>query len=562
MNGEFGSDQASMMRERQRGPGTGRTLVVPLFTVGLVVILAMAAWVRFSGLADRELWFDESCTFYASHHLLDWPTSGPDPRHELAHIPYFFLLHLWTRLAGETAWGLRSFSVVLGCLGVLGIGLTGTRMAGKRVGLIAAALAALHPLHVYYSQEARVYTLWTAEAGLALYLLYTAATTLRARWWVVYAVTTWLTVATHYYTLLWLPASIMAVLVASDRRRFLQQWLCTHVALALALTPMIWWLVVPLSEGGPKPWLREMWQGYPPAWAIPKSLWALLPVGGYPDYLGTLAAASHVVESRLGTTVAHIVLFGPAAFMAVVGFTVLRRTASNTPGQPGLLLFLAGHTIVFLLTAFCYSLIAGPVYIVGRYDLAAWPAVIIGVAALIDADAGRFRWSRRAHLGMCTAMTAALLACSMVTLTGARAVPVNNQMGERAKRIAAAVGPDDLVVSVAMYRWFMTHEWHQLDFHPEVVSFPPIHDRQLCWDNPEAEVADQARLVGDIAEMVGRIVRTLADGRRVWLIAHGEPTGPRWNVDQHFFAALPDAGIEVRPHDEWAGLAELIESSR
>ena len=159
-------------------------------------------------------------------------------------------------------------------------------------------------------------------------------------------------------------------------------------------------------------------------------------------------------------------------------------------------------------------------------------------------------------------MTAALLGCSILTLVGARTVPVNNKVGERARRIADTVGPNDLVVSVAMYRWFMVHEWYQLDFHPEVISFPPRHDRQLCWDNPDAELADRASLAADVAEVIARINRALTADRRVWLIAHGEPSGPRWNVDQHFFAALHDAGIEVHPRDEWAGLAELVRTTR
>ncbi|MFQ5591334.1 MAG: glycosyltransferase family 39 protein [Phycisphaerae bacterium] len=567
------------MHKGQRFAGRRRETTSLLFGAGLTLSIIVAALVRLDGLTSRELWFDENCTFYAVHHVLNWPADGPDPRRELAHIPYFLLLHAWTQLVGETAWGLRSFSAAVGCVGVLAVGMLAARMCGRRTALIAAALAALNPLHVYYSQEARVYTTWTAEIILGLYCLYMAAATLRTRWWAAYVGAMWLTTLTHYYTLLWLPASIAAVALSSDLRRFLRQWLLTNAVLAIALCPMIWLLIMPLGEGGPRTWLRETWMSYPPAWAIPRSLWALLPAGAYPDYLGALAVAHKLIETRAGALISNAVLVGPGAFMLIGGLVAAWRMirpsrggGTEAPrstqaghrtscGQPRLMLFLMGHVAAFLLLAFCYSSLVRPVYIVGRYDIAAWPAVTIAFASLVDAAGRRVRAASWARAGVRAALTAVWLACSVVMLAGARAAPVNNEIARRAERIAAAVGPDDLVVSVAMYRWFMAYEWSRLAFHPDMVSFPPAHDRQLCWDDPQAELADRRRHDADVATVITRIDRAFAAGRRVWLIAHGEPTGPRWSVDQHFFAALHRTGVEVRPYDEWAGLAELLRSS-
>lgn len=71
---------------------------------------------------------------------------------------YFFLLRLWMNF-GTSEWWLRFFSVIFG---TANIGLTyylASICAGRRVGLVAAAMMSLSPMEVHYSQLARMYTL-------------------------------------------------------------------------------------------------------------------------------------------------------------------------------------------------------------------------------------------------------------------------------------------------------------------------------------------------------------------------------------------------------------------
>ena len=555
--------------------GQNRPFTRTAFAAGLAVVAVVGVWVRCAGLTSRELWFDESCTFYAVHHLADWPTDGPDPQRELAHIPYFAALHLWCRFAGETVFGMRSFSALMGCAGVLALAFVGASIGGRRVGIIAAVLAAVNPLQIHYSQEARVYTMWVLEAALALYVLHKAARTLRPRWWFAFGAMAWLMAATHYYTLLWLPASFAAVLITPQRMRFVRSWLITHIGVAIAFVPVAWFFLIPLAAGGPRSWLREIWLGYPPALAIPGSIWALLPAGGYPSYLGSLAAAGQTVDGWIGAILGRAVVFGPAVLVVALGsavaFTRHRVGDGVSPSEPATCsgatpdsgraaLFLFASVGVFLVVAFCHSWLLGPSYVVGRYDLITWPAVTIGIAILIDGGARRVGSWRGKRGWVRGVALVGFVGCSVATLIGARSVPVTNELADRAKRIAALVSPDDLVVSVAMYRWFMTYEWHRIGFGTQVISFPPAHGRQLCWDNPEAELNDEKKLAADIAETLDQIERAFDRGRRVWLLAHGEPTGARWQVDQHLFAVLGEAGIAVHLADENAGLAELMRS--
>ncbi len=378
------------------------------FAVAVAVTLIVAAVLRFWGIAAHDLWFDENCTFYIVHNLFDWPVDGPDPRGEVAHVPYFFLLHLWTWVATESVLGLRSFSALTGITTVAAIGLLGARMGGRRVGLIAVVLTAVHPLHIHYSQEARSYATWMLAITVCVYILYRAARTLRPRWWLVYVIAAWITFLTHYYTLVWFIGTAAAVLVTSDRRRFWRQWLNSHVVLAILCAPVIWFSVIPLSHGGAKPWFRETWLGYPPALAVLKSIWAMLPSGGYPDNLGGLVLAAQDAVSQWGNALGPLVRWGPVVLVAaMIALILLRREqrdridtavptmpASGANGKPNrirLLLFMSILSIANMVVALVHSFLVEPTYVVGRYDLAAWPSLMLALALLIDSAACRIR---------------------------------------------------------------------------------------------------------------------------------------------------------------------------
>ena len=352
------------------------------------------------------------------------------------------------------------------------------------------------------------------------------------------------------------------------------------MALGVTLLPVVWLLIVPFGEGGPRPWLRETWIGYPPVLAIPKSLWALLPSGGYPGYLGTAAVASEVSAGLFGTFAGHVARWGPAVIVViligVLATSSWPRSAGSHHGAWGeaggrwgtpaitrsprlsLLLFLSLLTLSFLGLAFCYSWLVTPSYVVGRYDFAAWPAVTLAIALLIDLAARRFSAVRAGRTAGRAFATAALAICGVVTILGARSAPIFNDVTERARRIAEIVQNDDLVISLGMYRWFMTREWHRLGFTPQVISFPSRHDRQLCWSNPEAELADHQAVAEDLTEITAVTKRALASGKRVWLLAHGEPVGPEWELNRRLFAHLDALRIDVRLEDEWVGLAALV----
>jgi hypothetical protein len=136
------------------------------------------------------------------------------------HCPlYFVLAKLWVGLFGDSSLSLRSLSVLMGEVTVLGMYLvvrqgyrtdrsdqvTGGEAVhrAKWVGVLTAALVALSTFQVHWASEVRMYTLGTALAAFSGWLLLRALVqpAAGAGLWAEYALATALFAYTHPYAL-------------------------------------------------------------------------------------------------------------------------------------------------------------------------------------------------------------------------------------------------------------------------------------------------------------------------------------------------------------------------
>ncbi|MBN1249779.1 MAG: glycosyltransferase family 39 protein [Anaerolineae bacterium] len=136
----------------------------------LVVILAMG--LRFYRLDTQSFWNDEGNTARLVERPIALIIEGAAGD---IHPPgYYLLLHGWRALTGHTEFALRSYSAFCG-LAMAAVGIALGRLAGGwATGLIAGLCIAVHPLAVYYSQEARMY----AQLGLVTAMTLRAAVAL------------------------------------------------------------------------------------------------------------------------------------------------------------------------------------------------------------------------------------------------------------------------------------------------------------------------------------------------------------------------------------------------
>lgn len=113
------------------------------------------------------------------------------------------VLHYWMKI-GESEFVVRLPTVLLATLCIAAVYRLGRHLFGPPAGTLSALLLSLAPLHVYYSREARMYTLASLSTTLALHFLWAAlyrpTTTARWRYWAAYTLSAAGGLYTHYYT--------------------------------------------------------------------------------------------------------------------------------------------------------------------------------------------------------------------------------------------------------------------------------------------------------------------------------------------------------------------------
>ncbi len=169
--------------------------------VALLVALGLAARL-FSLQNVGGFDFDEIVSYeYAELPLVTMVRTVAERTFE--HPPFYYaLLHLWFTLPLERSDAfVRLLSVAFGTLAIPGAFLLARRvLRSVRAAMLTTLLVAVAPLEVYFSREARMYSLLVLLSVLSLWLLLRALE--RGRWWwALYGVVTLLALYTHFIAL-------------------------------------------------------------------------------------------------------------------------------------------------------------------------------------------------------------------------------------------------------------------------------------------------------------------------------------------------------------------------
>lgn len=281
----------------------------PLFV--LIITLA-GGFLRVLLLDAKGMWLDETFSVWLANQrvadILHWIVQIDQ------HPPlYYLLLHYWVAFNGDGPYAARLLSALFGAAAIPVIYLIGRRLSGAGVGLAAALFLVLSPFNLYFAQEARMYTILTFTAAVAIYALVRLLTDRRSAnpigsqvravlpvWrsspirtietdlaWVAFVVFSAATMLTHNTALFFLLAANLFVLGLWIYQRSkksgappalqapsLANWVKAQIGILLLWSP---WIVVFVQQA--RRVEQEFWIPQPTADSIAQTLRALLNTG-------------------------------------------------------------------------------------------------------------------------------------------------------------------------------------------------------------------------------------------------------------------------------------------
>ncbi len=240
----------------------------------LVGLIVLGFGLRVIALGDKSVWWDEGLAIWAARQPLAdislWTAND-------VHPPlYFWTLHFWRLISGDTEFALRLFSALIGLLTIPATYLLGKRMNGRLTGLLAALFMTISRFDIGWSQEMRMYSLSALLGALALWAAVGVWQYGRTRDWLLYILYMVLGLYNLYLAVMVLVTANLVWLFlvwprAETRWRNFWQWSLVQAVVLLLYTP---WLAFALVR-------IPTWSQANPLepWSFLKIYWTVLTVG-------------------------------------------------------------------------------------------------------------------------------------------------------------------------------------------------------------------------------------------------------------------------------------------
>lgn len=234
------------------------------YVAGLTVAGAV---LRLSTIGTRSFWLDEATTVRQASLTLPALIARMADN---VHPPFFhILMHFWIRVFGTSEVAVRMFAAVWG-IGAIPLAYwAGKMLYDRRAGLVTAGVVTFGQFFIWYSQEARMYTMMLVFALASTASMWRALRDNRFGWWAAYALSTAFGVMTQYFFsvlvltqgvyFLGFCVSRLRTRVAAGGLRFrwarpwrlvrdVPQLIGYAGSLMVTAVPFLWWLPMVLSH--------------------------------------------------------------------------------------------------------------------------------------------------------------------------------------------------------------------------------------------------------------------------------------------------------------------------
>jgi mannosyltransferase len=206
--------------------------------VPIVLLTLLGALLRFYAIGRQGFWYDESYTALLV---------GRGPGEMLRLIPqlestpplYYCVVWIWAHIFSNGPAGLKSLSALCGTLTIPIVYAAALKLLpSRRAALIVAALTAFNPLLVWYSQEARAYSMlvmFSACTLLAFAYVRERPRKVAVIYWVLACA---LALVTHYYAAILIVPEAAWLLYEHRHSRAVKVGIAVIAAVGLALLPL------------------------------------------------------------------------------------------------------------------------------------------------------------------------------------------------------------------------------------------------------------------------------------------------------------------------------------
>lgn len=221
----------------------------------VLFVIALGFGLRLFHLDGQSFWYDEAFSAGVAR-----ATTAQILSNEFTdiHPPlYQLILHHWLVFGGSD-FAIRFLSTTLGVAAIATIYSLGRALFDDTVGLVAAAIAAVSPYQVFYSQEARMYTLLLLLSSMILLSHARILQTNSRRWWFAYTASAVLGLYAHYLTALLLASLHLHFAVHRITRRKPWRRLATSDGLVvLAFAPQLLIFVTQAQRVAGNHWIPQ-----------------------------------------------------------------------------------------------------------------------------------------------------------------------------------------------------------------------------------------------------------------------------------------------------------------
>jgi 4-amino-4-deoxy-L-arabinose transferase-like glycosyltransferase len=200
----------------------------------LVAVVVIAAVLRFWDLGAQSLWYDEWLTTEATSGGLSDVFRHAANREGIPPT-YFLLMWGWEGAFGDGETALRTFSALVG-IATVPVAYAIAHELGQRrtVARVAALLVAVNPMLVWYSQEARPYSLLALLGALSVWTFARVRSRGQGDDFLVWGLVSAGAIAVHYFAVFLVLAEGVALLLIRKRQARRLLVACAPTVLVLA----------------------------------------------------------------------------------------------------------------------------------------------------------------------------------------------------------------------------------------------------------------------------------------------------------------------------------------